>query len=143
MTLRARAWKFAGPLLCIATAVNAATCGSELKGARAVESANYTVAYRFVPPKIAVGSHFALEAVACGRNGAAAPAALAVDAFMPDHGHGMNYKATVKRIGATKSGGTQFRADGLMFHMPGKWDLYFDVPGTGKSERLTQSVMLD
>lgn len=130
-------------LLSASAIVQAAPCGSELKGARVVESANYAIAYRFVPGKIAVGRHFALDLIACGKNANPAPSSVNVDAFMPEHGHGMNYKAAVKKTGAPKSGGTQFHAEGLMFHMPGKWDLYFDVPDSGRTKRLTQSVTLD
>ena len=40
---------------------------------------------------------------------------------MPAHRHGMNYRATV----STLSPGV-YRAEGLMFHMPGRWRVIFD-----------------
>jgi hypothetical protein len=124
--------------LIAASAPAAAVCGAQLRGAHRIESANYTVAYRTQPAKVAVGKHFTIDAIACGKGGVADPAALAVDAFMPDHGHGMNYKAAVTKIAAG-----QFRAEGLMFHMPGRWELYFDVPMQGKPERLVHSIVLE
>jgi hypothetical protein len=128
-------------------AVAAATCGSDLRGAQTLESADYVIAYRTQPPKIAVGKHFSLDIVTCAKGGAPDPVNVAVDAFMPEHGHGMNYKAVVKAAGNTQASapvaGAHFRADGLMFHMPGRWDLYFDVQGAGRTERLTRSIVLE
>lgn len=50
---------------------------------------------------------------------------LSADAGMPAHGHGMNTRPKV-----TPLGGGLYRVDGMLFHMPGHWQLYFDV-GTG------------
>jgi hypothetical protein len=128
-------------------AVAAPPCGSGLRSAQTLESAVYVVAYRAQPAKIEVGKHFALDIVACAKGGAPAPARVAVDAFMPEHGHGMNYQAVVKASGnprdARRAGDMNFRAEGLMFHMPGRWDLYFDVQGAGGTERLTRSITLE
>jgi hypothetical protein len=51
------------------------------------------------------------------------PVALRVDADMPAHRHGMNYRTTVTALGDGR-----FRAEGLMFHMAGRWRLLFDLP---------------
>lgn len=127
-------------------AVAAPPCGSDLRGAQMLESAGYVIAYRAQPAKIEVGKHFALDIVTCAKGAAPVPVGVAVDAFMPEHGHGMNYKAVVKPAGdakAAKAAGAHFRADGLMFHMPGRWDLYFDVQSAGGTERLTRSIVLE
>ena len=60
-----------------------------------------------------------------------------VDGFMPEHNHGMNYKAVVK-----PAGDGRYDAAGLMFHMPGKWDFIFEVRAAGKTDRMTATVML-
>lgn len=86
-------------------AVAAPSCGSGLRGAQTLESADYVVAYRAQPAKIEVGKHFALDIVACAKGGVLAPARVAVDAFMPEHGHGMNYKAVVKASGNPRTPG--------------------------------------
>ena len=57
---------------------------------------------------------------------------------MPEHGHGMN---RVPRIEA--KGGGRFRAEGLLFHMPGKWELYFDVTRGALTERAQADVHLE
>jgi hypothetical protein len=126
-------------LLAVSAAGAAAPCGADLRGAQVVESANYTLVYRSAPAKIAVGRHFALDIAACAKGAAAAPASLSVDAFMPAHGHGMNYKPAVTKAAPAN----RFRAEGLMFHMPGRWDFYFDVQSAGKNERLTHSILLE
>ena len=117
-------------------------CTPELtagKGGKAhtVDSKKYTLAYRTLPEKIAIGQHFAVELALCAKDGAPAPESVWVDAHMPDHRHGMNYKTTV-----TSSGAGKYRADGLMFHMPGRWEYIFEVRAGGVPERLTTSVVL-
>jgi hypothetical protein len=53
---------------------------------------------------------------------------------MPEHRHGMNYKPGIRPVGAGR-----FRAEGLMFHMPGRWEFVFDLGG----ERLADSVRME
>jgi hypothetical protein len=57
---------------------------------------------------------------------------------MPHHGHGMNVAPTVKR---TRPG--EFRVDGMLFHMPGYWELYFDLVQGGTLERAQGTVTLE
>jgi hypothetical protein len=112
-------------------------CGAGLDGARIAESGGYIVAYRPLPAKIEVGRHFALELAVCAKDSSASIESVHVDGFMPEHGHGMNYRATVKPLAAGR-----YRAEGLMFHMPGRWDFIFDVRARGKTERLKHSFEL-
>jgi hypothetical protein len=101
-----------------------------------VESANLVVAYKPAPAPIALGKHFALETIVCAKAGAA-PKSVRVDAQMPEHRHGMNYKARV-----VAQGDGRWRAEGLLFHMPGRWQFVFDVE-TGKGrERLVHDFTL-
>jgi hypothetical protein len=103
-----------------------------------VESQSYVLGYRTVPPKIEIGKHFSVEAVVCPKGNAALPRSLAVDAQMPEHRHGMNYRAKV-----SPQGEGRFRADGLMFHMPGRWQFVFEVEGAARRERLTRDVVVE
>ena len=137
-----------GVLMLVASSLApAAPCGAGLRGAVIAESANYLVAFRTQPSRIAVGKHFSVEFETCPKGDAPAPAGVAVDAFMPEHGHGMNYRALVKPAASAKPAGAptiaRYRADGLMFHMPGRWDFYFDVRSAGGTERATRSIMLE
>jgi hypothetical protein len=116
-------------------------CTPELPGgqggkAQILDAKQYALAYRTQPEKIEIGKHFAVELALCAKDGAAAPDSVRVDAHMPDHRHGMNYKTTVS------GGGGKYRAEGLMFHMPGRWEYIFEVRAGGTTERLTTSVVL-
>jgi len=57
---------------------------------------------------------------------------------MPEHRHGMNYRPTV-----ATSGEGRYRAEGLLFHMPGRWQLLFDVERGGRTERLAADILLE
>jgi len=118
-------------------AVSAVAQTCELPGGREIESARYVVAYRTKPESVRIGQHFAMDLVICPKVGEAAPENVRVDGFMPEHNHGMNYKAVVK-----PAGGGRYEVFGLMFHMPGKWDFIFEVRGGGKTDRITHSVIL-
>ena len=98
-----------------------------------VEAAGVTVLFRTVPETIEVGRHFVVEAVVCPR----APG-LRVDARMPEHRHGMNYGPRV----SARADGVHV-AEGLLFHMPGRWQLVFDVEHGGRTERLVTDVVLE
>ncbi|HTE13920.1 MAG TPA: FixH family protein, partial [Burkholderiales bacterium] len=114
-------------------------CVPELPGskggkAHTIDSKKYALAYRTQPEKIEIGKHFVVEFALCAKDGTAAPESVRVDAYMPEHRHGMNYKTTVT------GGAGKYRAEGLMFHMPGRWEYIFEVRATGTAgaiERLT------
>ena len=105
----------------------------ELPGgaAQEVKSATSTILYRMAP--LRVGEHFAVEFAVCP-----APEAVKVDAWMPEHRHGMNYKPTIAALG-----GGRYRAEGLMFHMAGRWEFVFELRSGGRTERLAHSVRLE
>jgi len=106
--------------------------------AQRVESTKHVVVFRPAPAPIAVGRHFSVDATVCARDGAAAATGLRVDAQMPAHRHGMNYRANVSARGEGR-----FVADGLMFHMPGRWQLVFDVETAAGTDRLVTDVVLE
>jgi hypothetical protein len=85
------------------------------------------------PAAVQVGEPFELLVTLCP-----ATAKLAgVDATMPDHRHGMNYQPTFK-----PAGNSQWRVEGMVWHMVGRWELRLDTTLAGVPHRLTQSVML-
>jgi len=103
-------------------------------GGNFVDSPRYSLSYRTQPARISVGEHFALDFSVCAKEGRPPPGAVVVDAWMPAHKHGMNYKAEVKSYG-----GGRFYATGLMFHMPGLWQFVFDVDG----ERIADNMPVE
>jgi hypothetical protein len=127
-------------LACLACGATAAQpCGEKLAGAkRTIENSRYVIAYVTVPEPIVVGQHFVVDFAVCPLEGAAVPQAVRVDANMPEHRHGMNYRAGV--VGA---GPGLYRAEGLLFHMRGRWDLTFDVVTAGKTERLASTLRIE
>ncbi|HKX38465.1 MAG TPA: cytochrome c peroxidase [Burkholderiales bacterium] len=108
----------------LAAAFPAWACTPALEGTR-LESARHVLVYK--PSSLSVSQHFSIDIEACAKAGPA-PKTLKVDAHMPAHRHGMNYAPKVVALGPGR-----WRADGLMFHMPGKWELVFVVDG----ERIT------
>lgn len=130
----------AGLLTAFAAAACAAqTCGGELTGTRhLVENARYAIAYTTAPDPIPVGRHFVVDFAVCARDGAKPPATVRVDANMPEHKHGMNY-----RPGVTMVRPGIYRAEGLLFHMPGRWELTFDVVAGNTTERMSETIRLE
>jgi hypothetical protein len=96
------------------------------------------IAYRWEPAALKVGQFFTAEVIACRAPGAGAVREIVLDAQMPAHGHGMNYRPTV-----TSTGPGRFRVAGLMLHMPGMWRLTFDLVQGDKRTRLTQEMILE
>lgn len=94
------------------------------------------IAFRPDPVRIEVGGPFALVMNVCTKDGQAAEL-VAIDAQMPDHRHGMNYRTTI-----LPGGNGRYRVEGLLFHMPGRWELNFDVRSGEESERLSHDILL-
>ena len=103
---------------------------------RRLESSDVTVLFRTVPPTIEIGRHFTVEAVVCAPT--PMPTRLRIDAQMPEHRHGMNYRPTV-----VKNSDGVYVAEGMLFHMPGRWQLLFDVEREGRVERLSSDMDLE
>ena len=101
-----------------------------------LESSGVVVVFRTVPPGVEIGRHFIVEALVCADD--PAPVLTRVDARMPEHRHGMNYRPTLKSLGAGR-----YLAEGFLFHMAGRWQLTFDVERAGRRTQLTGDVVLE
>jgi cytochrome c peroxidase len=113
---------------------SAQACVPALDGTR-LESPRYGLSYKETP--IAVAQHFVLEIAICAKPGNPVPETLKVDAHMPEHKHGMNYAPEVKPLGPGR-----WRAEGLMLHMPGKWEFVFEIRAAGSTDRLAHVRLL-
>ncbi|MEO7244529.1 MAG: hypothetical protein ABIX12_05205, partial [Rubrivivax sp.] len=81
------------------------------------------VAWKVHGAPIVVGQPFTLDVQLCPTDAVL----VRVDATMPEHRHGMNYRPSLAPLGDGR-----WRAEGLLFHMPGRWALQLDVrPPTG------------
>ena len=127
---RALWFAFTAALVC----KGAAACVPALEGTR-LESPRYVLAFK--PESVAVAKHFSLEVAACAKPGNPLPESLKVDAQMPEHRHGMNYTPEVKPLGPGR-----WRAEGLMLHMPGKWEFVFELRAAGKTDRVASIFQL-
>ena len=102
-------------------------------GGASIAGKLWTAWWRSKPAAIRIGAHFSLRFHLCG------PPVdrVGVRGWMPDHRHGMNYRPAVTLHG---SSGT---AEGLLFHMPGRWQLILDVRGAAGRETLTAEMVLE
>ncbi len=129
-------------IACAATAFvvdTAAACGERIAGAtRRIANANYEIVFASAPGPIETGKHFSLDFAVCPLGAASPPDAVRVDAVMPEHRHGMNYRPVVMA-----KGDGIYRADGLMLHMPGRWEIRFDVVSAAGPQRLVAATLLE
>ena len=114
-----------------------AACGDDLPAASRVRVEQRGTAMSFVPrpAPLAIGRHFSLDVVVCAAAGAPARALARVDADMPAHRHGMNYRPTIRPLGDDR-----YAVDGLMFHMPGRWRFVFELGSRADAVRLAHEV---
>lgn len=117
----------------------AVACEPHLKGSgvEKIDGKRYVLAWRAVPP-IHVSEFFSLEVALCSREGQPRVSTLRVDAQMPEHQHGTNYRASVRPQGPDR-----FVVEGLLLHMPGRWEFSFDVNAGADRESLRTNVQVD
>lgn len=124
-------------LLALAAVVPAAqaqtACPAAAPGAQVLREAGVQVQWQPVPAVITVGKAFALDISVCPTSAEL----TRVDASMPEHRHGMNYRPSLKSLG-----GGRWRAEGLLWHMSGRWELRLDLKHQGQDLQLRQSVTL-
>lgn len=80
---------------------------------------NWTVKFTPTPDKIPLNDVFEITSWVSGRG---TVDSLRVDAAMPTHGHGM---MTIPET--TKQPDGSFVTTGMLLHMPGDWEIYFDI----------------
>ena len=127
----------AAALLAWASATHAACAdGLAERGRLLAQTQGWQIAFVVQPGPLQAGKPFALDIWLCSDAPAGHPTRVAVDAEMPAHKHGMNYRAVVKPAGAQR-----YRAEGLLFHMPGRWRFLFEVElAPGQVIRLSREV---
>ena len=111
----------------------AAACALPTDAGQRLEAGAVQLAWRTQPETIAVSRPFAMQVALCP----ATARLVRVDATMPEHRHGMNYRPGVAAVAPGL-----WDVQGLLWHMPGRWELRFDVEADGASHTLRQSVEL-
>ncbi len=117
-----------------ATALASGAAGAECgraEGFARVVGERVVLLFRPEPAPIAVGRALELELRVCTAGGEPFDGTVEVDAVMPAHGHGMNYRPEAERTGPGR-----YRVRGVLLHMPGRWQIRFVLRDADGSERL-------
>ncbi len=127
-----------GAVLCIALSAgdgNAQPASRECQAAENVfvmtarSPSPFRVALGIRPARPAVSTPFVVELEVCDNDGRRVER-LAIDATIPAHRHGMNYKPELVAIGNGR-----YEARGFLFHMPGRWEITLSLyDGTASSQ---------
>ena len=88
-----------------------------------------TMSYQLEDSTIVVGQHFSMLFNFCKNGKNVSVNHLALNANMPAHGHGMNY-----RISVVETASRQYKAEGFLFHMPGSWQVTGRVDYSNKTQ---------
>ncbi|MCB9759293.1 MAG: FixH family protein [Alphaproteobacteria bacterium] len=102
----------------------------------------YRVELAFTPEPPPLSRLFEVQATVRDARGGApvTDAVVAIDAQMPDHGHGMSTQPVNEpppgcaEAPCTHPDGV-YRTTGMKFHMPGRWTVSVDVQGPAGSDR--------
>ncbi|MBL8879854.1 MAG: FixH family protein, partial [Phycisphaerales bacterium] len=98
------------------------------------DDGRYELSYSTSPDPLPLNEMFSIEVALLDTSTGAPPAApdlaLTVDARMPEHQHGMNVTPKVENLGDGR-----FKVSRMLFHMPGYWELYFDIVVAGVAAR--------
>ena len=114
-----------------------------IEGASVITSNDGTYGVRYVasPTPIPLNQPFTLDVSITPKSSGGATGrdlSLGVDAVMPDHQHGMNTQPRIRH-----RSGHRFRIDGMLFHMAGRWELYFDITEGAVTERAQIDIHLE
>ena len=105
--------------------------GVQMSGAA---DAPWTIQIRLGPDGAPLNTPFDADIIICTPS-EQYPARVAVDATMPAHKHGMNYKPAMAKI---DSG--QYEVRNLLFHMPGVWRFEITAYENDKPHRCTHDM---
>ena len=115
-------------LLC--TPMSMFACGLE-DAARVSSDDGFTLFYRLKSPPLLTASHFSMQFRICRGDTGISVERFMLDASMPAHGHGTNYRPSAEAVGPGA-----WRVRGMLLHMPGEWELRFAVRDAGVTTRL-------
>lgn len=89
------------------------------------------------PSPLPLAEPFAIEVSVSDPSGAPVEGLrLQVDCVMPHHGHGMNVSPRIVSVGPGR-----WKVEPMLLHMPGRWELCFDVAGADGRDRRAQCTL--
>jgi hypothetical protein len=100
-----------------------------------VYSDRFLLALRPDPMRLEVGQAFALIMNVCTKDGEPAEL-LGVEAALAEHPRG------VGPVTLQAGGKGRYRVEGLLFPLPGTWEVAFEVRARGETQRLTHDFVL-
>jgi hypothetical protein len=107
----------------------------DLAGSEMVElETGVTLHYRIDPSPLPIAQHFSMPFLVCRGGQPLALDSLELDALMPTHGHGMNYKANIE----IQHDGL-IEATGMLLHLPGPWQISVDL----SNDDLARQIKID
>jgi len=80
-----------------------------------------TIALKLPPTPVKIGEPFTVDILVCADQ-QPETGSLKLDATMPAHRHGMNYKPEIQPVADNI-----YRVSGMFFHMPGEWQITVDL----------------
>jgi len=116
----------------------AAACPPGMSEGEHLTGRSMAVTWKSVPSPVPVGQYFRLALVACTSAQQPFAGTIAIDANMPLHRHGMNYRASVR-----SQGDGRYLAEGLLFHMPGRWQITIDTDDGQQREHLVTELEVE
>jgi hypothetical protein len=90
----------------------------------------FTLAWRAPAGKVPKNEYFELEVYLYEGTMPVPGAEVIASGWMPDHGHGL-----IVQPRTVDAGGGRYLVSGMLLHMRGSWELYFDVVKDGLAER--------
>lgn len=105
------------------------------------DGGSFHVKYTLDPSTITVSEPFDMTFTISAADAMDTPltdATATADANMPAHGHGMNVEPT-----ATDNGDGTTTVSGMVFHMPGHWEVVVDVTEGDTTEQAIFDIVLE
>jgi len=99
---------------------------------RSSNAESFEIAIRHTPAKLPLNEEFEVRFELLDADGQPLEVPLEdiiVDADMPEHGHGMTVRPSLRREGS------EYVAGPMLFHMGGRWEVYVDVRRGALTER--------
>ena len=123
-----------GAVVASAAAWAAPPCRLSPADGRVLRDGALQMAWRTEPAVVVQGQPFVLLLRACPADAQA----VKVDATMPEHRHGMNYRPAIQPLG-----GGRYRVEGLLWHMSGRWQWRFEWRAGAAPSSAAPRVLLD
>lgn len=119
-------------LAALLLSASALACEPALRGdgVRLIAGERHVVGWQ-APAPVPLAEFFSVDIAVCKRAGGPAVAPR-IEATMPEHGHGMNYRPSIAAVGPGR-----YRASGMLLHMPGRWTFAFSMDGETLRDTLT------